>query len=39
MGVSEELDVSAHFKRLTVSSLQFGDEAYHLARLAALSND
>jgi len=35
MGMSDELDVSAHFKRLTMATLQFGDEAYHLARLAA----
>jgi alkylation response protein AidB-like acyl-CoA dehydrogenase len=38
MGMSEELDVSAHFKRLTLSTLQFGDEAFHLARMAALSD-
>jgi alkylation response protein AidB-like acyl-CoA dehydrogenase len=38
MGMSEELDVSAHFKRLTMSTLQFGDEAFHLARMAALSD-
>lgn len=37
MGMSEELDVSAHFQRLTMSTLQFGDEAFHLARMAALS--
>jgi len=37
MGVSAELDVSAHFKRLTMTTLQFGDEAFHLARMAALS--
>lgn len=37
MGMSEELDVSAHFKRLTMTTLQFGDEAYHLSRMAALS--
>lgn len=37
MGMSEELDVSAHFKRLTLTTLQFGDEAFHLARMAALS--
>jgi alkylation response protein AidB-like acyl-CoA dehydrogenase len=36
MGMSEELDVSAHFKRLTMATLQFGDEAFHLARMAAL---
>lgn len=38
MGMSEELDVSAHFKRLTMTTLQFGDEAFHLARMAALSD-
>jgi alkylation response protein AidB-like acyl-CoA dehydrogenase len=38
MGMSEELDVSAHFKRLTMSTVQFGDEAFHLARMAALSD-
>ncbi|MDB5860163.1 MAG: acyl-CoA dehydrogenase [Ramlibacter sp.] len=38
MGMSEELDVSAHFKRLTMSTLQFGDEAFHLARMAALAD-
>lgn len=38
MGMSEELDVSAHFKRLTMGTLQFGDEAFHLARMAALSD-
>lgn len=37
MGMSEELDVSSHFKRLAVSTLLYGDEAFHLARLAALS--
>lgn len=35
MGMSEELDVSAHFKRLAMATLQFGDEAFHLARMAA----
>lgn len=39
MGMSQELDVSAHFQRLTMTTLQFGDEAYHLARMAALSQD
>jgi alkylation response protein AidB-like acyl-CoA dehydrogenase len=38
MGMSEELDVSAHYKRLTMGTLQFGDEAFHLARMAALAN-
>jgi alkylation response protein AidB-like acyl-CoA dehydrogenase len=38
MGMSEELDVSAHFKRLTLGTMQFGDEAFHLARMAALSD-
>ena len=37
MGMSEELDVSAHFKRLMMTTLQFGDEAFHLTRMAALS--
>jgi alkylation response protein AidB-like acyl-CoA dehydrogenase len=37
MGMSEELDVSAHFQRLTMSTLQFGDEAFHLDRMARLS--
>jgi alkylation response protein AidB-like acyl-CoA dehydrogenase len=37
MGMSEELDVSAHFTRLTMSTLQFGDEAFHLARMATLA--
>ena len=34
MGMSEELDVSAHFKRLMTTPLFFGDEAFHLARFA-----
>jgi alkylation response protein AidB-like acyl-CoA dehydrogenase len=38
MGMSEELDVSAHFKRLMLSALQFGDEAQHLARFSAISD-
>ncbi len=37
MGMSQELDVSAHFQRLTMSTLQFGDEAFHLERMARLS--
>lgn len=37
MGMSQELDVSAHFQRLTMSTLQFGDEAFHLGRMARLS--
>ncbi|QHE84600.1 acyl-CoA dehydrogenase family protein [Hydrogenophaga sp. BPS33] len=37
MGMSQELDVSAHFLRLTMSTLQFGDEAFHLERMARLS--
>lgn len=37
MGMSQELDVSAHFQRLTMTTLQFGDEAFHLGRMAALS--
>ena len=37
MGMSQELDVSAHFQRLTMSTLQFGDESFHLARMAALA--
>lgn len=37
MGMSEELDVSAHFKRLMLTTLQFGDEAFHLSRMASLS--
>lgn len=37
MGMSQELDVSAHFQRLTMSTLQFGDEASHLERMARLS--
>jgi alkylation response protein AidB-like acyl-CoA dehydrogenase len=38
MGMSQELDVSAHFQRLTLATLQFGDEAFHQARMATLSN-
>ncbi len=38
MGMSQELDVSAHFQRLTMSTLQFGDEASHLSRMAYLSD-
>lgn len=38
MGMSEELDVSSHFKRLTMTTLQFGDEAFHRARMAVLSD-
>lgn len=38
MGMSQELDVSAHFQRLTMSTLQFGDEVSHLARMARLSD-
>jgi alkylation response protein AidB-like acyl-CoA dehydrogenase len=38
MGMSQELDVSAHFLRLTMSTLQFGDEAFHLSRMAALGD-
>lgn len=37
MGMSRELDVSAHFQRLCLTTLQFGDEAFHQARMAALS--
>jgi len=36
MGMSEELDVSAHFKRLMIGALQLGDETFHLRRFAAL---
>jgi alkylation response protein AidB-like acyl-CoA dehydrogenase len=32
MGVSEELDVAHHFKRLTMGGLQFGHERQHLSR-------
>lgn len=38
MGMSEELDISAHFKRLMMSTLQFGDEAFHLTRLASFAD-
>jgi alkylation response protein AidB-like acyl-CoA dehydrogenase len=37
MGMSEELDVSAHFTRLMMTTQLLGDEPYHLARLASLS--
>jgi len=35
MGMSEELDVSAHFKRLMLSTLLLGDETHHLRRMSA----
>lgn len=35
MGMSEELDVSAHFKRLMLSTLLLGDETHHLRRMGA----
>jgi alkylation response protein AidB-like acyl-CoA dehydrogenase len=38
MGMSQELDVSAHFQRLTMSTLEFGDEAFHQARMASLAD-
>jgi alkylation response protein AidB-like acyl-CoA dehydrogenase len=38
MGMSQELDISAHFQRLTMTTLQFGDRPFHLARMAALSD-
>lgn len=38
MGMSQELDVSAHFQRLTMSTLQFGDETSHLSRMARLGD-
>lgn len=37
MGVSEELDVAHHFKRLTTAAAFFGDEGFHLQRFATLS--
>ncbi|VTU45796.1 Acyl-CoA dehydrogenase fadE12 (plasmid) [Variovorax sp. SRS16] len=36
MGMSEELDISAHFKRLMLTTLLLGDEDFHLERMAAL---
>ena len=38
MGVSEELDIAHHLKRLTVSAMTFGDETHHLARFIALDD-
>jgi alkylation response protein AidB-like acyl-CoA dehydrogenase len=38
MGMSEELDVSAHFKRLMMTTLLLGDETFHVARMATLDN-
>ncbi|WP_295374318.1 acyl-CoA dehydrogenase [uncultured Pseudacidovorax sp.] len=38
MGMSQELDISAHFQRLTMTTLQFGDRPFHLGRMAALSD-
>ena len=37
MGVSEELDVAHHFKRLTMAALQFGHERRHLRRFLGQS--
>lgn len=37
MGMSEELDIGHHFKRLTMLCLLFGDEAHHLRRFAEAS--
>ena len=39
MGVTDELDVSHYFKRLTIIDNQFGNVDHHLARYTALSED
>ena len=39
MGVSEELDIAHHFKRLTMASLLFCDEGYHLRRFAQMERN
>jgi len=36
MGVTEELNIGAYFKRLTVFEILFGNTAFHLRRYAAL---
>jgi alkylation response protein AidB-like acyl-CoA dehydrogenase len=36
MGVTEELNIGAYFKRLTVFEMLFGNTAFHLRRYAAL---
>ena len=36
MGMSEELNVSHTFRRLTMIAQQFGDADHHLARFATL---
>ena len=36
MGMTDEMDVSHYFKRLTMIDIMFGDHGYHLKRYAAL---
>ena len=38
MGVSEEMDIAHHFKRLTMAALQFRDEGFHIRRFAQTAN-
>lgn len=39
MGVTEELNIGAYFKRLTVFELLFGNTAHHLRRYAAFAGN